>query len=137
MKAELLERLLHESECTYLDFKRDHYPFPSGNEEIKSELLKDILALANAEKQEDGYLLIGVEEVRGGRATVRGVTAHLNDHDLQQFASGKVNRPITLSYEVVPCDGVHIGVIHIPAQERFFFLKNDFGKLRRNLIYYR
>jgi hypothetical protein len=137
MKPETLDQLLHESECTYLDFKRDQYPYVGASEHAKSELLKDILTLANADKPGDGYILIGVEEIRGSRSKVHGVTTHLNDHDLQQFLAAKINRPLKFSYEVVTCDGVSIGVIHIPAQDRFFFLKKDYGKLRANVVYYR
>ena len=137
MDLDKLEQLLRESECTYLDFKRDQYPFVGASDQAKSELLKDILAIANADKQGDGYILLGVEEVRGSRSRVHGVAAHLNDHDLQQFVSTKLNRPLTFSYEVVPCDGVTIGAIHIPAQDRFFYLKSDYGNLQANIVYYR
>lgn len=138
MKPELLERLLNESECTYLDFKQAQYPFGGATpDEVKSELLKDILALTNADKTGDGYILIGVDEARGSRAKVLGITTHLNDHDLQQFVASKTNRPIKFAYEAVPCDGVSIGVLHVSAQERPVFLKNDYGKLRRNVVYYR
>lgn len=137
MKAELLEKLLHESECTYLDFKQAQYPFVGATDDVKSELLKDILALANADKPGDGYILIGVEEARGSRGKILGITTHLNDHDLQQFVASKTNRPVGFSYEVAPCDGCSIGVLHVPAQSRPIFLKNDYGKLRRNVAYYR
>ena len=137
MTPHKLENLLRESECTYLDFKRDPYPFVGATDQAKSELLKDILAIANADKQGDGYILIGVEEVRGSRSRVHGVKVHLSDNDLQQFVSTKLNRPLTFSYQVVPCDGVTIGVIHIPAQDRFFYLKSDYGNLQANIVYYR
>lgn len=81
----LFERLLHEDESTTLDFKRDQYPFSKATEAQKSELLKDILGFANAWRRTDAYILIGVEEVRGGRSRVVGVTEHLDDHSLQQF----------------------------------------------------
>jgi hypothetical protein len=137
VNAELLEKLLNESECTYLDFKQAQYPFVNASDEAKSELLKDILALANADKSGAGYILIGVVENRGSRSKILGITNHLNDHELQQFVASKINRPLKFSYEAVPCDGVSIGVLHIPVQERYFFLKNDYGKLGKNLVYYR
>jgi hypothetical protein len=48
MDRNQLESLLHEDESTSLDFKRDQYPFDAATDEQKSELLKDILAFANA-----------------------------------------------------------------------------------------
>lgn len=129
MNPQVLERLLHENECTYLDFKKAQYPFV--NDEVKSELLKDILALANADKPGDGYILIGAEEARGTRAKIHGVATHLQDHELQQFVASKTNRPLKFSYEVVPCDGVSIGVLHVPLQDRNIFSKTiteNFGR---------
>jgi hypothetical protein len=137
MTPETLERLLHENECTYLDFKRDQYPFQGSSDPVRSELLKDLLAFANSDHPGDRFILIGVEEVRGGRAKVRGVTTHLNDHDLQQFVSSKTQRPLIFSYSAELCDGLSIGVLKIPPQERPIYLKGDFAKLRKNIAYYR
>ena len=48
MNAVLMEELLNEDESATLDFKRDQYPFDNATDEQKGELLKDILAFANA-----------------------------------------------------------------------------------------
>jgi hypothetical protein len=45
-----LSALLQRSEGDTLDFKRNNYQFRNATEDEKSELLKDILALANAWK---------------------------------------------------------------------------------------
>ena len=44
----MLEELLYEEESSTLDFKGKQYNFIGGDEPQKSELLKDILAFANA-----------------------------------------------------------------------------------------
>lgn len=126
---ELLESLLYEEEGPALDFKECQYPFADEDDVVKSELLKDILAFANAWRRTDAYILIGVEEVRGGRSIVRGVSSHLNDSDLQQFVCGKTNRPLEFSYQVHQLDGKQIGVIAIPLQERPFYVHKRFGKV--------
>ena len=133
----LIEELLHEDEGTALDFKRDQYQFESANRETKSELLKDILAFANAFRRTDAYILIGVEDRRGGRRKVVGVETHLDDAKLQQFVNSKTQRTVTFSYHAVSHDGCSIGVIHIPRQVRPVFVRSDFGKLRRNVVYVR
>ena len=133
----LIEELLHEDEGTSLDFKRDQYQFESANRETKSELLKDILAFANAFRRTDAYILIGVEDRRGGRRKVVGVETHLDDAKLQQFVNSKTQRTVTFSYHAVSHDGCSIGVIHIPRQVRPVFVRSDFGKLRRNVVYVR
>src|SRR5690242_15315609 len=56
----LLDQLLHEEESATLDFKRDQYPFTTASDEQKSELLKDLLALANAWRRTTAYILVGV-----------------------------------------------------------------------------
>lgn len=133
----LIERLLYEGEGPSLDYKRDQYPFAGASDEKKAELLKDILAFANASRRSDAFILIGVEEIQGGPANPVGVSAHLADNDLQQFVNSKTQRPVKFLYKPVPFKGVMIDVIHIPLQPRPFFLKLDYGRLKRNIVYVR
>jgi len=137
MNSDMMEELLNEEEGSTLDFKRDQYPFQTATDEQKCELLKDILAFANAWRRTDAFILIGTKEVKGGRNNVVGVTTHFDDASIQQFVNGKTNRPISFSYEVFPYEGVHIDIIHIPLQERPIYLKNNFGKLKQNAVYIR
>lgn len=138
MNDALLESLLREDEGTSLDFKRDQYPFVGiTDDDLKGELLKDILAFANSWKRTDAYILIGVEEVRGGRSNIVGISTHLPDASLQQFVNTKIQRPLIFSYEAYPYEGVQIGIIHIPRQERPFYLKKDYGRLKANTAYIR
>jgi hypothetical protein len=133
----LIDALLFEEEGTELDFKRDQYPFDGADERQKSELLKDILAFANAWRRSDAYILIGVQEVKGDPSTVFGVSGHLDDAKLQQFVNSKTNRPIEVSYTPVSYRSAQIGIIHLPVQERPTFLTKDYGALRRDTVYIR
>jgi hypothetical protein len=135
--SELIERLLYEEEGATLDFKREQYRFSRATDDDKSELLKDILAFANGWRREDAYILIGVEEVRGGKGIPRGVTEHLNDSDLQQFVNSKTQRPVEFAYCAVLYEGKDLAVLQIPLQERPIYLKSNFGKLRANVVYIR
>ena len=81
----ILEQLLHEEEGSALDFKRDQYPFEGEDDKPKSELLKDILVFANAWRRATAYILIGVDEVKGGRSKIVGVGTHLDDARLHQL----------------------------------------------------
>lgn len=137
MNKNLMEELLNEEEGPTLDFKRDQYPFEKASDDQKGELLKDILAFVNAWRRTDAYILVGVEDVKGGRGKVVGTTSHFDDARIQQFVNGKTNHPINFSYEVFPFEGVQIGVFHIPMQDRPTFLKSDFGKLKKNEVYLR
>lgn len=137
MTDDLIEQLLNEDESSSLDFKRDQYEFEGAADEKKAELLKDILAFANAWRRAYAYILIGVEEIKGGRSLIVGVQSHLDDAKLQQLVNSKTQRPIEFSYRPYLFEGVQIGIITIPVQDRPLFLKRDFGGLRKDVVYVR
>ena len=139
MNDALFERLLYEDESTTLDFKREQYPFVRATDEEKSELLKDILGFANAWRRAEAYILIGVEEVRGGRSNVIGIPAanHLDDHALQQFVNNLTNRPVRFQYETFSYEGKQVGILRIHAQPRPIYIKKDYGKLKKGAVYIR
>jgi hypothetical protein len=72
MNDALFEQLLSEEEGSALDFKREQYRFARATDEAKSEVLKDLLGFANAWRRSEAFILIGVEDVRGGRGNVVG-----------------------------------------------------------------
>ena len=129
LDSNLLEALIHESEGTSLDFKSAQYPFEKATDEEKSELLKDILAFANSWRRTTAYILIGVNEVKGGRSNIVGVAKHLDDAKLHQFVNGKTQRPVEFSYQEITIEGTTIGAIEIPLQERPTYLRRRYGKL--------
>jgi len=133
----LVTSLLYEGEGVELDFKREPYRFMQASDDDKSELLKDILAFANAWRRSDAYILIGVEEVKGARSRVIGIADLLDDAALQQFVNSKTNRPVTFSYRSLSYEAKQIAVIHIPVQQRPLYLKKDYGRVRANTVYVR
>ena len=137
MDKRLIDELLYEDESTTLDFKQRQYPFVKASNEQKSELLKDILAFANAWRRSDAFILIGVKEITGGKSQVCGIEDHLDEASLQQFVNQKANRPIEFSYQAIEYDDKQIGVIQIPLQERPFYLLHKYGKLDKEKVYIR
>jgi hypothetical protein len=139
MDQALFERLLYEEESTTLDFKNEQYHFAKAGENEKSELLKDIIGFANAWRRSEAYILIGVDEVRGGRSNVVGIvkTDHLDDHSLQQFVNSLANRPVRFAYEAFGFEGKQVGIIRIEEQPRPIYLKRDYGKLEKEKVYVR
>jgi len=135
--ATLIENLLCQSEGTAIDFKKEQYPFQKATDEQKSELLKDILAFANSWRQNEAYIVIGVEEVVGERHIPVGTEEHFDDSQLQQFVNGKTNRKVTFAYEVHLLEGKKFGVIRIPKQERPFCTTKSYGKVKKDTVYYR
>lgn len=139
MNNELFERLLYEEESTTLDFKKEQYRFVKANEDEKAELLKDILGFANAWRRSRAYILIGVEDIRGGRGKVVGIptTDHQDDHSLQQFVNNLTNQPVRFHYEAFGFEGKQVGIISIDEQTRPIYLKRDYGKLAKEKVYIR
>ena len=137
MDLELLEQLLHEPESQSLDFKQAQYRFERASERDRSELLKDVLAFANSWRRTPAYVLIGVKEIKGGRGQVIGISDHIEDASLQQFVNSKTQRRVELSYEVVRVEGVEIGVIEVPIQDRPVYAEKDYGKVRARVVYFR
>lgn len=137
MTIELLEALLHQNESETLDFKSGQYQFEQTTPERQGEILKDILAFANAWRQTDAYILIGVEEKRDARSVIVGLNGELSNRNLQQFVTSKTNRPIAFSYSTFSYEDKEVGVLHIPLQDRPVYLLKDFGRLRANLVYIR
>jgi len=134
---QLFENLLYRGESEKLEFKVDQYSFTKGTDDEKSELLKDILAFANAWRDTDAYILIGVQESRSGKAAALGISAHLADHELQQFINSKTQRPIKFGYETLMFQGAQFGIIRIPVQDRPVHLLKPYGKLKANVVYIR
>ena len=140
MTNELFERLLYEEEGTTIDFKKEQYRFVKATDEEKSELLKDILGFANAFRRSATYILIGVEEVRGGKSNVLGIDAsdQLDDHALQQFVNNLVNTPVRFQYRAFMYEGKHVGIFVIDEEQlRPIHLKRNYGKLKKDEVYIR
>jgi len=137
MYKELIEQLLNDTESSTLDFKVEQYIFVKASDKDKSELLKDILTFANSWKRAEAFILIGVDEVKGGRSIVKGISEHLDDADLQQFVNSKTNKPVVFSYIPFLFEDKQIGMIKIPIQERPIYLKKDFGGLKKDVVYLR
>lgn len=147
MNDTLIEQLLNEEESSLLDFKKEQYLIDfSGlsytkeqKEEKRSEFIKDILAFANATfaEKKDAYILIGVQEIRGGRSIPNGISKHFDDATLHQIVNSKTRNRIKFSYKAFSFEGVQLGIIQIPVQEQFTFLSSNYGKLKGNVVYIR
>ena len=133
-------QLLYRGESESLGFKSEQYVFVGASDAQKAELLKDILAFANAWRNEPAYILIGVQETPGHKASVIGIspTDHVDDATLQQFVNSKTSRPVRFAYERFEHSGRHIGIIRIATPlERPVFLVKEYGPLKAQAVYIR
>lgn len=137
MIDELLTALRYKSEGTDIDFKSTQYRFIGGSEDNKAEMLKDILAMANAWRDGPGYILLGFKDQRPHPAEVVGISGTIDDAQVQQFVHGKVKPKLTFRYEEHLYEGKAVGVITIPKQKRAFYLAHAYGKLKSNVVYVR
>lgn len=137
LDKKFIDALLYEEESVVLDFKKEQYRFKQSDDDDKSELLKDILAFANAWRRTDAFILIGIEELKGKRSRVVGINEFLDDAAIQQFVNRKTQRPITFSYQNLNFEGKDIAVIQIPCQERPFYLRRDYGRVKKDTVYIR
>jgi hypothetical protein len=133
----LLNRWLYESESDALDFKRDQYKFKHASNEVKSEILKDILSIVNSWRTIDGYILIGIEDKADKPNLLIGITEHIDDAYLQQFVNSKTSDTCKFAYATYTIDHKTIGIIKIPIQKRPIYLNKDFGKLKAKTVYVR
>src|SRR5712692_2114815 len=133
-------QLLYRGESESLDFKSEQYVFVGASQGKKAELLKDILAFANAWRNDTAYILIGVQETPSRKANATGISTadHIDDATLQQFVNGKANRPVQFAYEKFEHDGRQIGIIRIAhPQARPIFLDKEYGPLKAHAVYIR
>lgn len=139
MDSELLHTILRQSESDTLDFKRDQYPFERESDEVQGELLKDILAFANAWKTSDAYIVVGADEKDGRMTEIVGVTKNLADHTIQQFVNGKTNRRIAFNVLNLTHETKPLTIIRISQhQQRPIYLKKKkFGGVEQNTVYVR
>jgi hypothetical protein len=134
---ELLNTLRYKSEGPDIDFKSAQYRFNGASELDKSEMLKDILAIANSWRESTGYILLGFKDQRPHPAEVVGIRESIDDAQIQQFINGKVKPKLTFRYEEHLYEGKTVGVISIPKQKRPFYLANAYGKIKSNVVYVR
>jgi hypothetical protein len=134
---ELLNTLRYKSEGPDIDFKSAQYRFNGASEVDKSEMLKDILAIANSWRDSTGYILLGFKDQRPHPAEVVGIRENIDDAQMQQFINGKVKPKLTFRYEEHLYEGKTVGVITIPKQKRPFYLANPYGKIKSNVVYVR
>ncbi|KAB7766710.1 ATP-binding protein [Xanthomonas sp. LMG 12461] len=135
----LLEELRSTGESSTLDYKAERYKFAKATDEEKSELLKDILALANTQRTGEAYILLGFKENSPHPAEVVGLSAEgaIDDSRIQEFVNQKLENKLDLKYEEQLFACKHVAVITIPKQSRPFYLSKSYGKVEANTVYVR
>lgn len=104
-----------------------------GTDDQKSELVKDVTAIANAHGQETGYLFYGVD-LRQADPVV-GLMRHYDDATLQQMVNSKLEKPVSFLYYETHTGDHAVGVVVIPSSHnRPHIVSTSFGKLKAGQI---
>jgi len=119
----------YENEHSGLDFKSVQYDKPKH-----AELLKDVIAMANADIDGERIIIIGVKhEPHGQRKIVPIQDAEFVDAaNYQQLIRENVEPELPISYEPYRYKGQLLGVLRLlHCEDQPYILKKDFGTLRR------
>jgi len=118
-------------EQAVLDWKVD-FVQPTDDEK-RGEMIKDIVAIANASPLSYGFILYGVDPRKPD--PIVGISAHYDDAKLQQLLKGKVEPPPNFLYYEVSAGVKTVAVIQIaPSKQRPYIVAIDIGKIRAGQI---
>lgn len=111
-----------ENEHTTLDFKLEEY-----SKHKTFNLIKDVMAMANAEASGDRYIVIGMKPGPEGRNVV-GLKSITDSASLQKTIIDNVEPEIHLDYFGHNYQGKMLGVIRISkCDQRPYLMKKDYG----------
>lgn len=124
---ELLDLIQHENEKTGLDFKAAIY-----KSEKFDELLKDLMAMANATLAEDRYIVVGVKHHPNGERVVLGIEEFMDDATYYQLVHSNIEPDIQFEYFHTEVEGKKVGVFRIfNCDNQPYLMKKDTKTLRR------
>jgi hypothetical protein len=121
MRPEELKEILKQDESVYLEYKS---AIDLRTKAGIAKFLKEVLALANS-LQRHAYLIIGVEE-KDKQKTVVGMQ-DVSEEQIQQTVAEWCHPKIDFKFEVIPYDGLSIGVMTIYASRPPHTVKKKYG----------
>jgi hypothetical protein len=135
MKAPDFQRLLKFHESEMLDFKEQGYDLRGR----RNAFIKDLLAMANTPREQDGHIVLGVRWTAEGGSTVVGLDRQYDDVEFQNaLGVGRVQPAPRFTYVPFDYEGKKVGVILVPVSDDGPYTPiNDFEDLQAGVIYYR
>ena len=128
---EILQFLKNIPEQAVFDWKQD-FVLPNDDEK-KGELIKDIVAVANASVLSYGFIFYGVNPKKPD--PLIGITSHYDDAHIQQLIKGKIEPLPSFLYYEVSMGTKAVAVIQIaPSKKRPFIISTDIGRVRRGQL---
>ncbi|KPM33026.1 AAA-4 family protein [Croceitalea dokdonensis DOKDO 023] len=134
-KRLLVKNLLaHNDENSFYDKKR----FISiGEKEGKAKFLKHVCALANSNPNNNGYIVIGVEDEDN---TIVGVD-FFDDSKIQNLVNAYLDNPPKITYENIPFphlpEGKVVGLVTITSNGKVCSLRKNIWKYYGGAVFFR
>lgn len=119
----------YENENTSLDFKAIQYE--KGQYE---KLIKDIMSMANADVENDRYIIIGVKHKPSGDRKMLNIKKEefIDSAIYQQIIRENIEPDIKLDYFPYEHEGNLLGIFKISnCFNQAYMMKKDFGKLKK------
>jgi hypothetical protein len=127
--SELESIIKYEREGTKLDFKREQY-----RKEKYKDLIKDIMAMANATREGKRYIITGVKDLPSGDKEYFPIPKEdfVDQATYQQVLRENVEPSIDFTYYPVEVDGNWVGVFKIDnCNNPPYMMKKDFNGLSK------
>ncbi|MFD2672227.1 AlbA family DNA-binding domain-containing protein [Marinicrinis sediminis] len=123
-----------ENESSYVDFKKNQY-------QNSEDLLKDILAMANANiENKKRYIIIGVKYLPDGSRELHSIPNNdfKDDSDYQELVRSNIEPEIQFKYIPVEFQGKLLGVFEIEeCDDRPYVMKKTYKRLEKGFCYIR
>ena len=130
-RDEIVTLITTNPEQKVVDWKSD-FTVPNDNDK-RGEVIKDIVAVANASPLSHGFIVYGVDPRRPD--PILGISSGYDDAKLQQLLLGKVEPAPEFLYYEVPTGTKKVAVIQVtPSKPRPFIIITDIGKMRAGQI---
>lgn len=122
---EIIDLIETGVECEYLDFKLEEYK--SHNHD---ELIKDIMAFANAHNKQKKYIIVGMSKEKG-KTTFQSISPITDDTNYQIIIDKYLEPALTFSYVPFDYKGNQLGVFVIDSnnyENRLFRFKKNYQR---------
>lgn len=133
MDINLLKNLLTQSETEYLDFKKGLYV--KANYE---ELIKDVLAMANAKVNGSRYIIFGVKEKAGEKKELFDIKEPVDAATYQELIFENIEPQLTCHLNYLTYNNRLLAVLEIAEPKaQPYLLKKKYGNLHKGFCYIR
>jgi len=123
----------YENESTKLDFKKDQY-----RKENYINLIKDIMAMANAAIPGSRYIVMGVKHKTDGTKEYYSVSSLNDQADIENLIQANIEPTVKFQYFPLTLEGKQLAVIKIDEPiDPPYMMKKDYKGLKKGDIYIR